>query len=367
MISLVAKLKSTYRILRQIGFKTSVSNQISNLLFKETFRPLNSKYVSYQLTHSPIPEHLIFHFLSKCNLKSNDIIFIPTNLIKKASSRFNGSFFDTLNFPNSFDSFGRLIWATERCDKEARVASYFYKTDKEVLVLQHIGPAKSWMHDQDKECVLREEYNQQKSEGLSFFPLEGDFANILQIIDHTKDLEGDFIEIGCYQGSASCVIASYMNSQKINKNYIIYDYFESFNYEELDNSKDSFFKNIDLSMPEDAVNIVSNRVNSRLDKKDLVKVIKRNIIEKDALKEVSKIAFANLDVDVYPAIYSGLMHIHKKLVVGGVIIIEDAGHTPFLLGATVALNDFLNEVGRKNYFKIHLDSGQYVLLRLSEN
>ena len=54
---------------------------------------------------------------------------------------------------------------------------------------------------------------------------------------------------------------------------------------------------------------------------------------------------------------------HKKLVANGIIVVEDAGHTPWLIGAIVALRQFINEVGDNCYTCIQMESGQYVLLK----
>jgi len=66
---------------------------------------------------------------------------------------------------------------------------------------------------------------------------------------------------------------------------------------------------------------------------------------------------------MFEAVFAALHHVHKKLSAQGIIVVEDAGHTPRLLGATLALNQFLDSVGRNAYFNFHMESGQYILIK----
>ena len=81
------------------------------------------------------------------------------------------------------------------------------------------------------------------------------------------------------------------------------------------------------------------------------------------MQEVESICFANIDVDIYDAVKEALLKVDKKLVQNGMILVEDAGHTPWLMGAKVALEEFLRMVNGKNYIKLQLDSGQYLLIK----
>ena len=48
--------------------------------------------------------------------------------------------------------------------------------------------------------------------------------------------------------------------------------------------------------------------------KQKLHIFQRNIIDSKGIEEVDKVAFANIDVDLYEAVYSALHHVHKKLV-----------------------------------------------------
>lgn len=68
-------------------------------------------------------------------------------------------------------------------------------------------------------------------------------------------------------------------------------------------------------------------------------------------------------MDLHEAVYAALFHVHEKLSVNGIIVVEDAGHTPRLLGAKLALEQFLEKVGFDTYVHLQMESGQYVLIR----
>ena len=259
--------------------------------------------------------------------------------------------------------FSRLIWATERVDYGARIVRQFYKNKKEVRVMANTGPARAWMHDEIKEKILQEESFLQIEERVQNFShgIGADYGDILQFIDNIININGDIVEIGCYMGSGSCVIASYLKNKKINKKFLIYDTFEGFNYEE---AKSSLDKNWADTHKTDGELEVGKRIKKRIENSDIkLDIIKRNIIEKNALKETNEICLAIIDVDIYEAVYAALHHVHEKLSISGIIAVEDAGHTPMLLGAKLALEDFLNDIEPETYLKIQMESGIYLLFK----
>ena len=143
--------------------------------------------------------------------------------------------------------------------------------------------------------------------------------------------------------------------------FFVYDCFDGFTYEEAKNSPDNIWFDTHKT---DGKENVEARVKSRLsERKNNFQVFQRNIIDDDALKEINKISFANIDVDLYEAVYAALVHVHEKLCVNGIIVVEDAGHTPMLLGSKIALEEFLELVGHNCYHTIQMESGQYVLIK----
>jgi len=94
-----------------------------------------------------------------------------------------------------------------------------------------------------------------------------------------------------------------------------------------------------------------------------VKIVKSNIIIDELPKAIKKIAVCNIDVDMYESVLSSLIKVASYISVGGIIICEDAGHTPQLAGARLALSDFLQN--QSSFVPIYMASGQYFLIRIS--
>lgn len=322
-------------------------------------------FKQYALTFSPLSFDAVSIFLKQIETTDHDLIVIPDLYKEQVRRDHKGYIISTLDYisKESLVNFNRLVWASERVDKGAKIARYFYRTSKAVVVMKNIGPARVWMHDDRKEKVLLSEYERQTCEGIEKFShgIGADFGNLLQFIDNAKGLDGDFVEIGCFMGSSTCVMANYMEQNEIEKKFFVYDYFDGFNYEEAEQSFDAFWAGTHVT---DGKEKVEKRVKSRLKKlSDNFYFFQRNIIDNDALKEVKKISFANIDVDMYEAVYAALVHVHDKLCLNGIVAVEDAGHTPLLLGAKIALEEFLNLVGRDAYHVLQMESGQYVLIR----
>ena len=361
-MNLFKKIKSAFIILKHSGIN-GFADAVLNLIAPN--KNGERGYKQYDLEWSPLRPIDIFSFIAKCDPTDEDIIVVPTIFKEKIASKyFFTKVIDTLTPIGShdLDKANRLIWATERVDRNVVIASHFYSSKKKVMVMNKGGPARNWMHDQVKELVLKEEFRRQSIEGIEKFSygIGSDFGNLLQIVDNAKSIKGDFVEIGCFMGSSTCVMANYMQKEGVDKTLFVYDYFDGFSYEEAKNSVDDSWVDTHKT---DGLLAVQGRIHKRLDDPSRVKVFKRNIIDSDALNEVSEIAFANIDVDMYEAVYAALRHVHKKLSVHGIIVVEDAGHTPNLLGATIALNQFLEFVGRSTYLIFQMESGQYILIK----
>ena len=80
------------------------------------------------------------------------------------------------------------------------------------------------------------------------------------------------------------------------------------------------------------------------------------------LKKIENISVANIDVDLYDAVKSALYRVKDKIVKNGIIIAEDYGHTPALIGAQKAVGEFLEEYPDE-FLPIYLHSGQMFLIK----
>lgn len=182
----------------------------------------------------------------------------------------------------------------------------------------------------------------------------GDFENIFQAIKNAKNLDGAFVEIGTFRGDSGAAALNYMEKTQIIKPAYFIDTFEGFTYEEAYSSEDIYWQgtHFDTSF---------ETVSKRFEKYKNANVIKSNIITDDLPHEIDKICVANIDVDMYEAVKAALYKVKDKIVKHGIIIAEDYGHTPGLIGAQKAANEFLEENPDK-FITIYLNSGQLLMI-----
>jgi hypothetical protein len=183
-----------------------------------------------------------------------------------------------------------------------------------------------------------------------------DFENIIQALEITRKIKGDYIEIGVYKGDSAHAALHYMKESNINRKSYFFDLFEGFTNESSQQSGDASWLNshTDTSM---------QYVEQYLSEYDNFTISKLDVINDDLPASIKEIALCNLDVDLYEAIKAGLSKVAPLIVRGGIIILEDQGHTPFLAGAFLATMEFLHAEGN-DFAPIHLASGQMFLIKL---
>ena len=95
------------------------------------------------------------------------------------------------------------------------------------------------------------------------------------------------------------------------------------------------------------------------------RLVECDIISDPLPDSVHRVAVANIDVDIYEATKSALEKLYQLIVCGGIMIVEDYGHTPRLSGAFVAVRQFLNSSSGRTFTPVHRRSGQIFLVRHS--
>ncbi len=210
---------------------------------------------------------------------------------------------------------------------------------------------------------LRESFHEQGQNG--YLKVEdpgtiGDYANLCQALSTISHLDGDVVECGCFNGSSSGVMLDYYNFKDFPKRtFHFFDVFSGFDYEEAMTSTDTLWAGTHKS---DGYEVVKARLEAKHGK-NVVNVKVSNVITDDFLDGIDKIALANLDVDILEAVEVGLMKLAPKIVPGGILICEDAGHTPILIGARLALERFLKTDIAKGFVPIFMESGQVFLVK----
>jgi len=186
---------------------------------------------------------------------------------------------------------------------------------------------------------------------------------IMQAIEICKDLEGDYVEIGTFQGASAKVAFDYYNCiSKKNKCYFI-DTFEGFNYERASKSQDICWNTSDHHRVKDMINIAKNNIDSRKHENPTCtyELVRSNIFEDSIPKEIKNISVCNIDVDMYDAVLECLKICFPKMISGGILIVQDPGRTPYCLGSRIALEEFINELDSNEFSQIYFpSSGQHI-------
>lgn len=225
------------------------------------------------------------------------------------------------------------------------------------------GPAKYIDHNRIAHRVLERQWQSQNNEGFAKWDSgPGDFINLCQAMEITRHVAGAFLEIGCFRGSSGSVVLDYMNESGIHRDAHFFDVFDGFVYESALASADAIWAN---SHATEGVETVRARLkgHERVDRGLNVFVTRHNIVEDDLPAELSRIAVANIDVDLYEAVRAALIKVAPRITSGGVMVVEDPGHTPALVGARVALDEFLTTPAAATFTPIHMESGQTFLIR----
>ena len=76
-----------------------------------------------------------------------------------------------------------------------------------------------------------------------------------------------------------------------------------------------------------------------------------------------KIAVCNIDVDMYDAVLALLVKAALLIGDNGIMIAEDYGHTLGLIGAHLAVKEFLRSGKGKKSTPIYMESGQMFLIK----
>ena len=188
-----------------------------------------------------------------------------------------------------------------------------------------------------------------------------DFVNIVQALDATKNVNGVYLEVGVFKGNSARTALRFMTNAGINRRCFFWDVFIGFNYPEAKESIDRIWEG---THEVGAVDIVDHYIRGELELTGYdIAVEQKNIISDEIPEDIGEIAVANLDVDMYEAVAAGLEKIAPRIALGGILIVEDPGHTPALSGAFMALDEFLKTPIAQKFTALTMGSGQTFLIR----
>ncbi|MEX0297638.1 MAG: TylF/MycF/NovP-related O-methyltransferase, partial [Kordiimonas sp.] len=262
--------------------------------------------------------------------------------------------FDTLDFNNvlilmAFDDDEAACDAVKQIDE--RGGRYISLNVQKPAFYHHINWA--W-----REIAHKEQWRQTE-EGFSKWNVP-DFDNLIQALEATKSVEGDYLEVGCFRGSSGSAVLAYLNEMGWRKRCWFLDVFEGFNYEEAFESSDMRWSG---SHETEGKEVVEARLR-RFETPDLnVIVEKKNIITDDLDPALKSLAVVNIDVDMYEAVAATLVKCAPLVASGGIMIAEDAGHTPALIGARLAVQEFIESEHSAGFTHFYVGSGQHMFFK----
>ena len=190
--------------------------------------------------------------------------------------------------------------------------------------------------------------------------------NICQALNITKDINGDYLEIGVYKGGSLQTAANYIFLQELKsstlqakRKVIGLDTFDGFNYEQAKLSSDVIFNNTHkLYGIHQTISYISRNLDLAETKYDLIPI---NVITDFIPEHIKNVSVCNIDVDLYEATLASLVKVSPLVSKFGIIVCEDPASTPALYGSLVAMNEFLDTEEGGKYTKIFLGSSYFLI------
>ena len=255
----------------------------------------------------------------------------------------------------------------EDCEKAAKEAEAVMKLAKEAEAAQRAATEAEAAKKAAREAGIAEKVAKKALLSAEKLILDhqprmnlGDYENIVQALSSTTSLKGVYIEVGVFRGNSAVAAMEYITKKEMTHRVCyFFDTFEGFTYDAVYTSQDIRF--VDTHFQETSIDYVK----SRLDGYSNCKVRKVNIITDDLPASINSCAVANIDVDSYEATKHALLKVVPIMVNGGIIILEDYGHTPATLGGFYAIREFMRSSLMESFTRIHMPTGQLFLIKHS--
>ena len=160
---------------------------------------------------------------------------------------------------------------------------------------------------------------------------------IIEIAGDCLSLAGDYVELGCYKGDTSLLLAEVL--QETDKKLWLYDSFEG-----LPPKTEADVSELGRDFVAGALAVSKREVKARFLRAGLrVPVIKKAWFEELVETDLpDKIALAFIDADLYASIKAGLKLVEDKMVAGGVILVHDYVN-PALPGVAKAVDEWAEQ------------------------
>lgn len=160
---------------------------------------------------------------------------------------------------------------------------------------------------------------------------------IIELARNQLSCQGDFVELGCYKGDTSLLLAEVLKGT--DKKLWIYDSFEG-----LPEKSEADESALGMNFKGGELYVTKREVKGRFLRAGLpVPVIKKawfnELLDGDLPKEI---ALAFLDGDFYESIRDSLKLVESKMAEGGIIVVHDY-QNPALPGVAKAVDEWVRE------------------------
>ena len=205
---------------------------------------------------------------------------------------------------------------------------------------------------------LRQELDRQRVAGyLPFDHGTADYANLVQAYEATRSRGGWIVEVGCAGGSSAGVLLAYVRSRQEERGYPshCFHFMDAFAQEGSDGSASEGYE-----LVRDRIKAYGQEMEGTVIEVSSLDVISDPIPEPLVREGVRLV---NIAVAKPVAVAAGLAGYAPLIVPGGIMICEQAGHTPLQIGAYRALEHFMKSEIAESFCRIDLASGQTFLVR----
>ena len=193
--------------------------------------------------------------------------------------------------------------------------------------------------------------------------------NICEALAITSALEGDYVEVGVFLGGSALTALNYLDLQRAAQPDLpprrawLLDTFNGFDYDEAARSADAIWVGTHGLYGRDQT--MAHVRETLSDVRTPFELVASNICADPLPAQITKIAVANIDVDMYEPTVAALAQVADRVVDGGIILCEDPTSTPSLYGALLAMEQFLQTESGRRFIKL-FKYGQYVLIKQPE-
>lgn len=179
----------------------------------------------------------------------------------------------------------------------------------------------------------------------AFSPLQ--YCKLIEIANKASEVEGDFIEVGCYRGYTTVILNKHIDDLGHKRRYYAVDTFGGFTSSSVEheiNKRNKKSTKDKRSFNKFTVNAKKwFDMTMKLNSITRVITIKENAENLDhVIDSIDKLCFAFIDVDLYQPTLLALNSVYGKMNWGGHIVVDDCAENHTYDGSRQALEDFCN-------------------------